>query len=78
MVDPKFENHDNFVINDKYDDEEVRDLNQEDYYDDQKGHILLQNQPLAVCDKTAKALSELPAEIFVSESTWHYTGGGCC
>ncbi|MGB5189739.1 arsenosugar biosynthesis arsenite methyltransferase ArsM [Robiginitalea sp.] len=50
----------------------------EDYYDDQKGHILLQNQPLAVCDKTAKALSELPAEIYVSESTWHYTGGGCC
>ncbi len=50
----------------------------EDYYDDQKGHILLQNQPLAVCDKTAKALSTLPAEIYVSESTWHYTGGGCC
>jgi len=50
----------------------------EEYYDDQNGHILLQNKPLAVCDKTAKALSALPAEIYVSESTWHYTGGGCC
>lgn len=37
MVDPKFENHDNFVINDKYDDEDVRELNQEDYYDDHSG-----------------------------------------
>ena len=50
----------------------------EDYFDDQKGHVLIQNQPLAVCDKTAQALSELDAEIYVSDSTWHYTGGGCC
>jgi LysM repeat protein len=35
MVDPKFENHDNFVINDKYDD--ARELDQEDYYDDHSG-----------------------------------------
>jgi LysM repeat protein len=34
MVDPKFEKHENFVINDKYDDEEVPELNREDYYDD--------------------------------------------
>ena len=34
MVEQKFENHENFVINDKYDDEEVRELNREDYYDD--------------------------------------------
>ncbi len=47
-------------------------------YDDGNGHVLLQNQPLAVCDKTAAALSREPAEIFTSESTWHYTGGGCC
>ncbi|MDM9631449.1 arsenosugar biosynthesis arsenite methyltransferase ArsM [Robiginitalea aurantiaca] len=50
----------------------------EDYFDDQKGHVLIQNQPLAVCDKTAQALSELDAEIYVSDSTWHYNGGGCC
>jgi hypothetical protein len=50
----------------------------EDHYDDQKGHVLIQNQPLAVCDKTALALSSTKAEIYVSESTWHYNGGGCC
>ena len=37
MVDPKFENHDNFIINDKYDNEEVGELNREDYYDDHSG-----------------------------------------
>ena len=37
MVNSKFENQDNFVINDKYDDEEVRELDQEDYYDDHSG-----------------------------------------
>ncbi len=50
----------------------------EPYLDDKKGHILLQNQPLAVCDKTAAALAELSDEIHISESTWHYDGGGCC
>lgn len=50
----------------------------EESYDDGKGHILLQNQPLAVCDKTAAALQAENAEIYVSESTWHYNGGGCC
>ena len=37
MVEPKFENHDNFVINDKYDDEDIEDLNRGDYYDDHSG-----------------------------------------
>ena len=37
MVDPKFESRENFVINDKYDDEEVQELNREDYYDDHAG-----------------------------------------
>jgi len=37
MVDSKFENHDNFVINDKYDNEDVQELNREDYYDDHSG-----------------------------------------
>ncbi|MDG1571855.1 arsenosugar biosynthesis arsenite methyltransferase ArsM [Robiginitalea sp. M366] len=50
----------------------------EDYFDDGKGHVLLPNQPLAVCDKTAAALALENAEIFISESTWHYNGGGCC
>ena len=51
----------------------------DDFIDDKKGHILLKNQPLAVCDKTAKALASLGRnDIFISESTYHYDGGGCC
>jgi len=51
----------------------------DDFIDDNKGHILLKNQPLAVCDKTAKALADLVRDdIFISESTFHYDGGGCC
>ena len=50
-----------------------------DYFDDGKGHILLKNQPLAICDKTAGALASLGRDdIFFSESTFHYDGGGCC
>lgn len=50
----------------------------EPYFDDKNGHVLLQNQPLAVCDKTAAALAASCDEIHISESTWHYNGGGCC
>jgi SAM-dependent methyltransferase len=51
----------------------------EDYFDDKAGHILLKNQPLAVCDKTAGHLAALGSkDIFISESTFHYDGGGCC
>lgn len=49
------------------------------YFDDKKGHVLLKNQPLAICDKTAGALASLNRDdIFISESTFHYDGGGCC
>ncbi len=51
----------------------------DDFIDDGKGHILLKNQPLAICDKTAMALNSLGRDdIFISESTFHYDGGGCC
>jgi SAM-dependent methyltransferase len=51
----------------------------EDYFDDKKGHVLFQNQPLSICDKTAAALSSLDrSDIFISDSTFHYDGGGCC
>ena len=50
----------------------------EEYFDDGLGHVLLQNQPLAVCDKTAAALGAASDDIYISESTWHYNGGGCC
>jgi SAM-dependent methyltransferase len=51
----------------------------EAFLDDKKGHVLLKNQPLAICDKTAGVLASLGREdIFISESTFHYDGGGCC
>ncbi len=51
----------------------------DDLFDDRKGHTLAQNQPLAVCDKTAKALLGLGRDdIYVSDSTYFYDGGGCC
>ncbi|NJR40053.1 MAG: methyltransferase domain-containing protein [Leptolyngbyaceae cyanobacterium CSU_1_4] len=51
----------------------------EEALDDRAGHILLRGIPLAVCDKTARKLSAaFPAEMMVTDSTWHYDGGGCC
>lgn len=51
----------------------------EEYFDDHKGHVLMPNQPLSVCDKTAGALKSLDRDdIFISESTYFYDGGGCC
>lgn len=51
----------------------------QEYFDDKKGHVLMPNQPLAVCDKTAAAIKGLGREdIYISESTYHYDGGGCC
>ena len=51
----------------------------QDYFDDKKGHVLMPNQPLAICDKTASALAALNRDdIFISPSTYHYDGGGCC
>lgn len=50
-----------------------------EYFDDQKGHVLMQNQPLAICDKTATAILNLGRkDIYVSQSTYFYDGGGCC
>ncbi|PQB03524.1 arsenosugar biosynthesis arsenite methyltransferase ArsM [Aureitalea marina] len=51
----------------------------QEYLDDKKGHILLKNQPIAICDKTAANLADLGRDdIFISPSTYHYDGGGCC
>ncbi|MBL4625026.1 MAG: arsenosugar biosynthesis arsenite methyltransferase ArsM [Flavobacteriales bacterium] len=48
-------------------------------FDDNKGHNLFQNQPIAICDKTAGDLAELGRDdIYISESTYFYDGGGCC
>ena len=51
----------------------------DEYFDDEKGHTLVQQMPLAVCDKTAGALKALGRDdIYISESTYFYDGGGCC
>lgn len=48
-------------------------------FDDNNGHILYQNHPLAICDKTAATLASLQRDdIYISGSTYFYNGGGCC
>ena len=47
--------------------------------DDRAGHLLQRGVPLAVCDKTAAKLAlQFPQKAIVTDSTWHYSGGGCC
>lgn len=51
----------------------------EPYFDDSAGHLLQRGIPAAVCDKTAAKLATFkPTEIMITDSTWHYDGGGCC
>jgi ubiquinone/menaquinone biosynthesis C-methylase UbiE len=51
----------------------------DDYFDDGKGHVLFQDQPLSVCDKTSQNLRDLNrTDIYISPSTYFYDGGGCC
>jgi SAM-dependent methyltransferase len=51
----------------------------DEFFDDHKGHVLMPNQPLSVCDKTAGNLEALDnPDVFISGSTYFYDGGGCC
>ena len=51
----------------------------DDFFDDGRGHILVRNMPMPVCDKTAKVLGNFKrADIVLTGPTWHYQGGGCC
>lgn len=51
----------------------------QDIFDDSAGHILQRGVPAAVCDKTAATLGGIiPTEVLITDSTWHYSGGGCC
>jgi SAM-dependent methyltransferase len=51
----------------------------EEYFDDNAGHVMVKNQPLAICDKTAGDLKKLKKDdIFISESNYFYDGGGYC
>ncbi|MCB9796746.1 MAG: arsenosugar biosynthesis arsenite methyltransferase ArsM [Alphaproteobacteria bacterium] len=54
-------------------------VGEDERFDDGKGHVLLRDVPLAVCDKTAAAFEALRLpDLRVTPSTWHYAGGGCC
>lgn len=51
----------------------------EPFFDDSAGHILQRGLPAAVCDKTATKLAAArPEDVLITDSTWHYNGGGCC
>ncbi len=51
----------------------------EEAFDDGKGHIITPDVPLAVCDKTGAFFDSLHrSDLHVTESTYHYGGGGCC
>jgi SAM-dependent methyltransferase len=51
----------------------------EEVLDDRAGHWMQRGIPLAVCDKTAEKVGAgFPGEILITDSTWHYDGGGCC
>jgi len=51
----------------------------DEHFDDGKGHFLLCDVPLGVCDKTAAALRALGRDdLVITEPTWHYPGDGCC
>ena len=51
----------------------------EAFLDDEKGHIVMPDVPLAVCDKTAAWFETLGRDdVVVTGSTFHYGGGGCC
>jgi SAM-dependent methyltransferase len=50
-----------------------------DRFDDRAGHVMVRDQPLAVCDKTAAKLAGLErSDLLVTAPTWFYDGGGCC
>lgn len=49
----------------------------QEVFDDQAGHILQKGVPASVCDKTAANLGMFK-DIIITDSTWHYIGGGCC
>lgn len=52
---------------------------EEEYFDDHKGHVLMPNQPLSLCDKTAGNIEKLEREdILVTGITYFYDGRGYC
>lgn len=52
-------------------------LGPDDVFEDAAGHRLPKGLPAAVCDKTARLLGAR-ADVWLTEPTWYYAGGGCC
>ena len=51
----------------------------EPFFDDGKGHTVMPDVPLAVCDKTGGFFRGMDrSDLHVTESNFHYGGGGCC
>lgn len=51
----------------------------EPFFDDGNGHTVMPDVPLAVCDKTGGQMRALNRpDLYVTESNYHYGGGGCC
>ena len=51
----------------------------QEVFDDSAGHVLQRGVPAVVCDKTAANLGKsLPEDVIITDSTWHYVGGGWC
>jgi ubiquinone/menaquinone biosynthesis C-methylase UbiE len=49
------------------------------FFDDGKGHVVMPDVPLAVCDKTAGYMRAMGrSDLHVTGSSFHYGGGGCC
>lgn len=54
-------------------------VGEDELFDDGAGHVLRRDVPLPVCDKTAGVFTALGnPDLRVTDSTWHYGGGGCC
>ncbi|PIE36627.1 MAG: SAM-dependent methyltransferase [Gammaproteobacteria bacterium] len=54
-------------------------LGNEEIFDDGDGHVMTYNQPIAICDKTAAKLQALNRpDLYLSEPSYFYDGGGCC
>ncbi len=59
--------------------ESVIYVGDEEAFDDERGHIVQRDVPLAVCRKTADRFRSLGrSDLIVTAPTWHYGGGGCC
>lgn len=54
-------------------------IGDDESFDDQRGHVIPRDVPLAVCRKTAGNFRSMErGDLVVTEPTWHYAGGGCC